>query len=352
MTVAPTPHKQTADTPLVSLVMPVRNEAAHLDRALSAVDAQSYPASRMEIIVVDGGSTDGTLELVHEWMARDERIRLLGGPDVNTPLAMNIGLDASKGEVVAKIDGHGWVNTDFIEIAIKHLAANNFVGCIGGRIIPVVETDSERAISYARFSVLGVGGGIYTAPERVHSADTVQCGVYRRSALAGVGGFDAGLAYGEDEELNFRLRMAGWTIVYHPKMQFNYHVRSTIVSLFRQYVRYGRARVAVIRKHPQFFRVKHAVPAALMVALCVGAVLVALDAWRLLGVLMLASYAALIVVGSAWLAFKNRFHRPDLIAGSLLALHLGYGLGSMAGVYDTVRGDEGPAPDGSPNSGR
>lgn len=336
MTVAPTPADQARDRPVVSIVMPVRNEVAHLDQALTAICDQSYPADRIEIIVVDGGSADGTLEQVRARMARDRRIRLLGGPGVNTPHAMNIGIEASSGDIVAKIDGHGWINADFIEVAVDTLAAENRVGCVGGQIVPLAETDSERAISYARFSKLGVGGGPYTAANKIHEADTVQCGVYRRSALVDVGGFDPHLPYGEDEELNYRVRQAGWRIVFHPGMQFRYRVRPTVKSLFRQYVRYGRARVAVIRKHPPFFRVKHAVPAALVIILFVGGALAAVGSLRPSGLLILASYAAAVAGGSVWLTVKNRCPRPDLIASSLLALHLGYGLGVIAGLYDFV----------------
>ena len=175
---------------------------------------------------------------------------------------------------------------------------------------------------------------MYTAPDRLHATDTVQCGVYRRSALADAGGFDAVLAYGEDEELNHRVRMAGWSIVFHPGMQFHYRVRPSIASLFRQYLRYGRARAAVVRKHPRFFRAKHAVPGALVLALIVGLMLLAADGTRAIGAAVLAAYGLLTAGGATWLAVKHRFPKAHLIAASLLALHFGYGLGSLLGLWD------------------
>lgn len=315
-----------------------------MDRAVAAIDAQSYPADRMEIVVVDGGSSDGTLERVRSWMARDGRVRLLGGADVNTPLAMNIGIDASSGPFVAKIDGHGWIDRDFVKVAVEHLVAHSSVGCIGGRIVPLAETPAERASAYARFSRLGVGGGIYTAPAVLHAADTVQCGVYRREALIEAGGFDPRMAYGEDEELNYRVRQGGWAIVFHPGMAFNYRVRPTVRSLFCQYFRYGRARVAVIRKHPNFFRRKHAVPAAALVSLVCGALLALSNTSPAVGFGVLAAYGALIVGGALRLAVRNHYFRADLIAGSLVALHFGYGLGSLIGLFD------GSTPQGGPST--
>ncbi len=330
----------------MSLILPIKNEAAHLPRALDAIDAQSYSSDRMEIIVVDGGSTDGTLELVQHRMTRDPRIQLLGEPGVNTPLAMNMGLRASSGDLIAKVDGHGWMSPDFVVTAANALMADPSVGCIGGRIVPVAETAVEQANSYARFSRLGVGGGIYTAGPVAHDAETVQCGVYRRSVLLDLGGFDPVLMYGEDEELNYRVREAGWRIMFHPGMEFSYRVRPTIASLFRQYFRYGKARIAVIRKHPHFARPKHVIPAVLVLMLS-GSLLwfILAPELRVLGLAPWGAYLLALLAGATSLAIKHRYRRIDLIVFSLIALHIGYGLGTLAGLWSeaTRRGRSGHA---------
>jgi succinoglycan biosynthesis protein ExoA len=117
-------------------------------------------------------------------------------------------------------------------------------------------------------------------------------------------------------------------------MRFSYRVRPSIRALFRQYVRYGRARVAVVRLHPRFFRVKHAAPATLVVGLA-GSVLLALTpSWRWLGAAIWIGYLAPLSIGGSVLAVRARFGRPDLVGLSLLALHLGYGLGSLGGLLD------------------
>ena len=323
--------------PLVSIVMPVRNEGGHLATALNAIDAQTFPASRLEILVIDGGSTDGTLEVVRERMRSDDRVRLLGGPNVNTPLAMQLGIRAAKGEFIAKVDGHGWINERFIEVALGIMDDEPKVGCVGGIIEPIAATVVERAIAAARFSRLGVGGGVYTLAEVAQDTDTVQCGVYRLTALNEVGGFDPGLPFGEDEELNYRLRQRGWRIRLEPEMRFRYQVRPAVSSLFRQYFRYGAARVAVVRKHPGFLRAKHAAPAILVVTLAGGALLAVTPQWRVVGIAPWAGYTALISIGTGYIAAANRFARVDLIASSLVALHIGYGLGTLAGIARLFR---------------
>ena len=189
-----------------------------------------------------------------------------------TRAAMNVGIEASSGAYIAKVDGHGWVNPDFVTAAVAVLTADKYVGCVGGEIVPIADTEIERAIKVARFSRLGVGGGIYTARLVTHDIDTVQCGVYRTDVLRAIGGFDLNLQFGEDEEVNHRVRATGHRIVFEPRMRFYYHVRPTFRSLFRQYRNYGRARVAVVRKHPSFLRAKHLFPALLVSALATSLV--------------------------------------------------------------------------------
>lgn len=323
--------------PLVSIVMPVRNEGGHVATALDAINAQTYPASRLEILIVDGGSTDGTLELVRDRMRSDDRLRLLGGPNVNTPLAMELGISASAGELVAKVDGHGWINERFIEVAVRVMDAEPNVGCVGGIIEPIAATVVERAIAAARFSSLGVGGGVYTLSEVAQDTETVQCGVYRLIALEDAGGFDPRLPFGEDEELNYRLRKHGWRIRLDPDMRFRYRVRPSVRSLFRQYYRYGQARVAVVRKHPGFLKPKHAAPALLVVVLAGSALLALTPQWRVMGIAPWVGYTSLITSGTGYLALSRRFARVDLLAVSLMALHIGYGLGTLAGIARHLR---------------
>ena len=322
--------------PLVSIVMPIKNEADTIAEALDAIDAQTYPAHRIEIIVVDGRSLDATVATVKARMRKDSRLKLIEG-DYNCPAAMNVGIGASSGTIVAKIDGHGFMTPSFLDVAVRYLMEHPECSCVGGQIVPIGQTRSARSNMYTRFSRFGVGGGIYTAPITLHETDNVQCGVYRKRDLEQVGSFDPDLQFGEDEEANHRLVRAGFQIVFHPGMQFHYYVRPSFGSLFRQYRNYGAARVKVLRKHPDFFRLKHIVPSAMIVALVGGIALAApFEALRLPAAGLLLLYVSFVTAGALWTGVTHGFFYFHYLFVSLLMLHFGYGAGMLREMSRTA----------------
>lgn len=321
--------------PLVSIVMPVMNEASFLDAGLCAIQEQTYPEGRIEIFIVDGGSTDGTVACAEASSRKDKRIVVISRGRLNCPQAMNAGIDQARGKYVAKIDGHGYVNKRFIETAVASMEADNRIHCVGGRIIPLAQTPAEKANSIARFSPFGVGSGIYTLEPKVQFVDTVQCGVYQRDALVRAGAFDPGLQFGEDEEVNYRIIALGGKILFHPEMAFHYYIRPSIKALLRQYYGYGLARLKVLRKFPSFFRFKHIVPSAVVLSVTLSPFWLLLPSrWGILACVAPGLYFCFIASGSIYLAARNRFPALYRIATSLMALHFGYGYGFLRGVWD------------------
>ena len=324
--------------PLVTVVIPTRNEASFVATVLESLRAQTYPADRIEIIAVDGGSTDGTVDLLDREAHKDPRIRVLGGPGVNCPTALNIGITSARGSIVWYLGAHCSADPRFLEIAVARLTADPTLGCVGGVIIPAGGGRAALSNRIARFSVFGVGRGYLTTRPTAHTIDTLQHGAYPKVALERAGLFDPNLQWGEDEELDFRVRRAGYRILYDPALRITYFSRPTFWSLFRQYRNYGRARVRVVRKFPSFLRPKHVVPGALVLALAAAAILPLISRSALpLSLLIVGSYAAGIAGASLWLAFRKRFPYPHYVALSLMCLHFGYGLGTLLGVLDFAR---------------
>ena len=315
--------------PLVSIIMPVRNEARTITEALDAIARQDYPPDRIEVVIIDGNSTDQTATIIREWMKHDTRIKFIEGP-YNCPAAMNIGIRESQGSIVAKIDGHGYVNPSFLRVAVNFLIEHPMCAGVGGRIAPIGRTRTARSNMYARFSRFGVGSSPYTEPHTIHLTNSVQCGVYIKDHLIRVGGFDSKLQFGEDEELNHRLIRAGFTIVLHADMVFHYYVRPTFSGLYRQYQNYGAARLKVVRKSPDFFRMKYIVPVTVVVALIAAALLALISTKYVVpAAIIYGTYLTFLTIGAVWTGTKNHFFHFEYLFVSLLMLHLGYAIGMI-----------------------
>jgi succinoglycan biosynthesis protein ExoA len=329
------------DEPVVSVVMPVKNEGGYMQRALESLIAQTYPSSKIEILVVDGGSTDETCGIVRKLAEKDSRIRLFTGENANCPAAMNIGIRHSTGQIVAKIDGHGYIEPEFIALAVRCLSSDESIACVGGRIVPLASTSVQKANSYARFSTFGVGKGPYSAPESSRFVDTVQCGVYKKPDLLSVGSFDPLLQFGEDEEVNWRVIKSGKKILFHPDLRFHYHVRPTFKGIFKQYFNYGKARVQVVRKHPDFLKLKHCLPSVLTITLFLS-ILATLTLFRAVSPAIssapLVAYVAYLIVAGTAIGIREKYFNFFYLCFSLASIHIGYGLGFINGLMKSVGG--------------
>ena len=327
--------------PSVDVLVSTFNEERHLARCLESLLAQDYPADRMKVFVIDGGSTDATVEVANGFAREDGRVEVMAdGVRRNLPASLNLARERSRGDLVAKVDGHGYPENDFLRLAAENLSNGHArLGCVGGRPVQAGETRFGRALALARTSRFGVGGSDYAGTGTRATVDTVQCGVYTRGALDEIGWFDPEMNYGEDEELNWRLRQAGYEILLDSRMRFHYFTRSTWSAAYRQYRNYGEARVRVVRQHPGFLRPHHLAPAALVAsaALLAGAGLVSRPARRGLAALG-ATYAA---AAGAAAASATHGREPGLalrVACAFGALHLGYGVGTLRGLAKIAPG--------------
>ncbi len=334
-------NQRTSDTgSFVSVIMPVLNEECTIRHAIESVLSQTYPLSRLEILVIDGGSTDNTCNIVRELMGRYERIELIEGEKLNCPTAMNVGIQHSHGDFVAKVDGHGYLDRDFIEKAVGILCSDICIACVGGTIVAAALNSSiQKSNAYARFSCFGVGRGCYTLSAQPQITSSVQCGVYRKSALVTVGCFDPNLQFGEDEELNWRIIATGRKILYHPQLRFHYEVRKSFAAIFIQYFNYGQARVKVIKKHHDYIKWKHCLPPALVVALLAYPLTQLLfpeklhmgPSWG-----FLVMYIVGLIFAATLIGLKKRYINIAYLCCSLACIHMGYGLGFIKGLINRV----------------
>jgi len=315
--------------PLVSVIVPVRNEERTIARCLAGLHAQDYPRNRIEILVVDGRSTDRTREIA----ATHAGVRVLDNPRRHAGPAMNVGIAAARGEIVARVDGHAIVPPEFLARCVGALRARPDVACVSGALATVGRTPVGAAIATAMSSAAGVGSARFrTGAAAPCLVDTVAFPVYRRDTLARLGPFDEELVRNQDDELNLRLTRRGGRILLLPDLRIVYFCQDSLRGLCRQYFQYGYWKVRVIQKHGAPASWRHLVPGTLVAVLAASVLMAAaVPALRLPAVLVPVAYAAGLLGTGARLT-GGRPLAAARVAAALAALHLPYGVGFWAGV--------------------
>ena len=324
------------ELPFVSLVLPVRNEERHIRGCLERLIDQDYPPDRLEIIVVDGCSSDATRERIGELQATAPSvvIRVLENPAGTVPPALNIGIRAARGAVIARMDGHTVPPRDYVRRCVDALARSGAAN-VGGVVVPVGTSRLGEAVAAATRHPLGVGDAKYRIGGEGY-VDTVPFGTFRRWVFEDVGLFDESMVRNQDYEMNVRIRAAGHGIYLDPDIRTTYFPRGDARSLWRQYFQYGWWRVETVRRHPRSLRWRQAVPPAFVLALIALTLLAPiwwLAAWA--WVALLAVYATTVMAVSLAIAPGGR--APHLVAAAFFTMHVAYGLGFLANLASGSR---------------
>lgn len=315
---------QVHDWPLVSVVVPVRDEADHLAAAVAAILDQEYPGE-LEVVLGVGPSEDGTEEVVAALAAADDRIHVVGSPTGRTPASLNLAIAASCGSVVARVDGHSELSPGYLRRAVEVLEATG-ADNVGGIQAAVGTTPVQRAVAAAMTSRFGVGDAKFHFGGAPGPVDTVYLGVFRRSALDRVGGFDESLSRNQDYELNYRIRATGGVVHFDPALRVTYRPRASLRRLAAQYHEYGRWKRVVLRRHPGSLRWRHLV--APLATLANAAALVGAP-W-VPGLLAVpATYLVATVVAAGVSRAPVRL-RP-LVALAFVTMHHSWGAGFLRG---------------------
>jgi succinoglycan biosynthesis protein ExoA len=299
----------TVPSLFISVIVSVRNEAKFIERTLTQLVAQRYPADKREIIVLDGQSTDNTAELVEGFARQHPNVRLYPNPKRLSSAARNIGIRHAQGDVVLVVDGHCEIPDDRMLANLADAFQTSGADCIG-RPQPLKVTGAtplQRAIATARSSRLGhhPDSYIYSSEAQFVPAASVAV-AYRREVFEKVGYFDEIFDACEDYEFNVRCDKAGLRCYFTPKAAVRYFPRNSLAGLFRQLVRYGRGRVRMLRKHRETFSAKTLLPAVFVAGCAIGwggAWLWAPLAAMYLGVL--ASYLGIVLFESVRLAARS-----------------------------------------------
>jgi succinoglycan biosynthesis protein ExoA len=242
----------------ISVILPIRNEAAHLAKVLDAIMSQDFHGS-LEVILAIGPSSDGTEQIAAAIAERDNRVVIVSNPTGRTAAGLNLAVKQSRYSNIVRVDGHAEIPHNYLRLIIEILGQSGAVN-VGGVMAAIGESLFERSVARAMRSPLGVGTSRFHTGGVAGSVDTVYLGAFRKEALLAVGGFDERFTRAQDWELNFRLRAAGGLVYFDPRLVVTYRPRSTIKALARQYFEYGRWRRVVSRQHEGTINYRYLAP--------------------------------------------------------------------------------------------
>ena len=314
--------------PQLSVIVPARNEKHFIRGCIESILSDA-PAGGIEVIVVDGLSDDGTTSIVREIASTEPRVRLLDNPSRFVPQAMNLGIQAAAGEFIGRVDGHCLVERGYFPAAIRKLLEVR-CDCAGGVLVNEGRTPTGRSIAAATSSPIGVGSARFrTGHDQEVLVDTLAFGVYRKDVFHRIGLFDERFVRNQDDELNFRLVLAGGRILLLPSVRIRYFVRDSLRLLWRQYFQYGYWKWRVFRKHGRFASWRQLAPSTLVLSIALLAV--ASLAGRAGQIALAASlflYLMAVGLAGAWLARRGR--APWMhTAAAIVTLHISYGIGLL-----------------------
>jgi succinoglycan biosynthesis protein ExoA len=333
----------------VSVIVACRNEHKTIHNLLDSICRQSLGGAKIEVLIADGMSDDGTRQILELYRRIVLPLRVIDNPDKITSAGLNAAIRAARGEVIIRMDAHSEYAPDYIRRCLEVLNETH-ADNVGGPALTRADGYWGRAIAFAYHSRFACGGAKFHDAEYEGYVDTVPYGCWRKSTLERIGIFDENLSRNQDDELNLRIISSGGKIWQSPKIVSWYRPRSRLTALFRQYFQYGFWKVSVIRKHGKPASWRHLIPGTCLligVVLLLGTAAATLSGaawWKSAFITASGGLAGLYLAISTATAFvianRNGWYFLPVLPIVFATYHLSYGLGFLLGLtYRPVKGD-------------
>ncbi|HXP53139.1 MAG TPA: glycosyltransferase family 2 protein [Bacteroidia bacterium] len=318
--------KAETNTPFVSIVIPCRNEEKFIAKVLDNVIGQDYDKNQMEVLVMDGMSNDKTRSILAEYTKKYSFVKVLDNPNGKTPCALNIGIKASAGDPVIRIDAHSLYANDYIKKILETFNETN-ADIVGGPMRPVGEGNLQLAVAYATSTMFGIGDSKFHDENHSGYVDSVYLGAWRRKIFDETGYFDENLIRNQDDEFHYRAKSLGKKIYLNPEIKSWYYPRSDFGSLFKQYFQYGLYKPYVLKKIKSETKLRHLIP--LMFVIYLLSMPIAM--FSLLWLVPLAMYLVLDFYFSFFNSQKTAVKFLSLFVFPII--HISYGTGFILGLF-------------------
>jgi len=251
-----------------SFVIPVRNEEKYLASAVESVFAQAAPG-KTELILAIAPSVDRTKGIAEELQSRFKSLKIVDNPTGDTASGLNLAIAAASYEVIVRVDAHSQLTENYLKKALEVLSETGAAN-VGGRMHAVGVSPLQKAVAFGYNNRVGLGGGSFHVGGKAGAVETVYLGVFQKSWLQKVGGFDPKWVRGQDWELNQRIRAAGGVVWFDPSLVVNYFPRSSLYALARQFYQTGVWRGALTRQAPFQSSIRYWIPPLFVVAALFG----------------------------------------------------------------------------------
>lgn len=322
---------------MVSVICPIYNEEKYIAKCIDSILSQDYPKDDLEIIFVDGMSTDKTREIVEEYISKFPFIRMIDNPQKIVPPAMNIGIKASKGEIIIRLDAHAEFPTNYfsrlIESLIK-LDADN----VGGVCITLPTSDNvvPIAIANALSSKFGMGNSSFRVGcKKIAEVDTVPFGCWHREIFDRIGYFDEELIRNQDDEFNGRIIKNGGHIYLLPDVEIKYFARDKISKISKMFYQYGLFKPLVNKKLGSPATIRQFFPPIFVLGLSLGLVLSIIFPILLIPYISIISIYILLAIYFSIKSSRNIFVISSQIY-IYFVVHVSYGFGYIKGFWNII----------------
>lgn len=317
------------------------NAAKTIGRLFDDLLNQTYPLINIEVVLVDGNSTDGTKNVLQAFKTENDekfaRIIVLDNSKRTLPCGWNVALKNYTGEAILRVDAHASIPSDFVEKNVNLIERGEKI--CGGKVISLPATDSSwtETVNAAENSMFGGSFAKFRRSEEACYLDTIAFAMYSREVFDAVGLYNESLARTEDNEMHYRMRQAGYKFYYDPTIVSTRTTRSSFKALLKQKYLNGFWIGKTLKVCPKCFSLYHFVPAVFVLGIIVTTILILLH-WNLGAKLLWIAYgvASILMAITSFIQSKNRSAYYLLLPFMYLALHVGYGVGTLIGTisYD------------------
>lgn len=309
---------------MITVICPTYNEKEFIEQIIRFF-LYAKPNDK-ELLIVDGGSTDGTCEIVKKWVSKHNNIKLIDNPDKYVPFALNKAIKMSSGDPIIRLDAHTEFAEDYFEKIIETFNITS-ADVVGGPMRARGKSNFQKAVAYATGTVFGVGDSKIHQENYAGESDHVYLGAWKRKLFEKIGFFDERLLRNQDDEFHYRAKSMGRKVFMNPDIKSFYYPRDSIKKLVSQYSQYGLFKPLVLKKIKSEIKLRHLIPSIF----CIYLVGLPLSYFSVLYLIPMLVYMLLNLYFS--LKIDNKVLIGIITLIIYPAIHISYGWGFITGLF-------------------